>query len=541
MQYNFSVLDYLIIAIYFVLALVVGLFFTRSRKGIDQYFLAGRSMLWFVIGCSLFKTTVSSEHVIGYAESGYLEGFVAGNFAWEACFIVLILGWFFAPIYVRNRLFTVPEFIEKRFGENSRWFISVLSIVVYVITKISVTLFSGAIFFELFLGWDRYTSSLVLVLISGMFTLASGFRGLLYTHIFHTVVLIFCAIVITISCIHEAGGLSAFRNIPPEYYKVFKPVNDQNYPWTGMLLGAPILGIWYWCTDQFMVQRILSAKNIQEARRGSIFAGYLMLITPLILMIPGLMAYVKYGPNVLVGKTYYTIVSDMVPPGIKALGVAALLSALISALAACFNSTSTLFTLDVYKKLYPNADEFKTVTVGRLATIVSVIIGVIWVSFMGYFSDDIIKHLQAVQSYIAPLFTAIFLVGLIWPGANGKAAYVVMIIGSVLGFTRLALDIFSSYIPTKTFLYSLMQINFLHQAFFLFLLYVALMVIISLLTGKPKNENIHGVTFKYRHLADTGYIEQLSEQQIKKGIKTDIISSVVLAVLLLSLWIFLMI
>lgn len=495
-------------------------------------------MGWFVIGSSMFITTVSSEHVIGYPESGYSAGFAAGNFAWGACITVILFGWVFVPIFIRNQIFTTPEFIGKRFGPSSRKFMSVLSVVVYIITKISVTLFAGAILLEALLGWDKYTSSLILVLVTGVFTVAGGLRGVMYTHVFHCYVLIIGAVVVTGFCLYNIGGIEKLASLPADHIKVFQSSTHQDYPWTGILLGVPILEIWYWCTDQYMVQRVLSAKNIPNARRGAIFSGYLMLLPSIILLVPGLVMYMKVGPDILKGEVFSSVVSEILPTGVKALAVAAMLSALISSLAASFNSTSTLFTLDIYKKRYPLASEFKIVNVGKIATLAIVIFSLIWIPFMNYFSDDIIKHLQAVQSYIAPPFTAIFLVGLIWSRANGKAALTVLITGGVLGILRLAMDIFKDSFAEGSLLYNIMEINFLHQAVALFLFYVLIMVLVSLLTDKPKLSNVNGLTIK--HSKEIDYKDSMSTAATLKWKRQDIISSIVLAIFLFAIWAFLM-
>jgi len=495
-------------------------------------------MGWFIIGTSLFITTVSSEHVIGYAESGYNEGFAAGIFGWGGALTLILLGWFFIPFYIRTQVFTMPEFVERRFGKNSGWFVSTFSILIYVITKVAVTLFSGAIFLELLLGWDKYTSALVLVILTGIFAVSSGLRGILYTHIFHAYVLIICAVVVTIAGIYEIGGLEEFTKIPKEHLRVFKPADSPSYPWTGILFGAPILQIWYWCTDQYMVQRVLSAKNISQSRRGAIYGGYLMILPSILLLVPGLIAYLKFGPSIVEGKVYFSLVSEVLPVGIKALAIVSLLSALISSLAACFNSTSTVFALDIYKKIYPKANEFRIVSVSKLANLVIVIIAIVWISFMSYFSKDIFKHLQVVQSYIAPPFTAIFLVGLLWSRANGIAAFITLIVGGILGLSRLGLDIFEGSIKPGSLLYDIMQINFLHEAGFLFLFYVLLMIVISLLTPKPASIHLRGLTYKYRKEVD--YIDNMPGEEALKWKKQDIISSIILGIIILSMWIFLM-
>ena len=529
---DIGTIDYFILSIYLVLMVVLAFLTSKDLKGLSGHFLAGKNSGWFLVGTSLFISTVSSEHVMGYADSGYAEGFAAGNFAWGACLVTILMAWFFVPILLRNNLLTMPEYIEKRFDVKSRLLLSGLSIIVYIITKISITLFAGALLLEGILGWDKYTSSLILVLLTGIFTIAGGFRGTLYTHVFHAYVVIFCASIVVIVSIFNIGGMDALvKGIPSGHFHPFKNNTDVNYPWLGILLGAPILEIWYWCTDQFMMQRVLSAKDVPNARRGAIYSGYLMFLVPFLLLTPGLVALVKFGPEAVAGKTYLSVINELLPTGVKALAVISLLSALISSLAATFNSTATLFTLDVYTRLYPKVEEFKIVTMGKLATLVLVTLGIVWVSFTGYFSENIIKHLQAVQSYIAPPFAAVFLVGMIWKRATANACFSALVVGTVIGIFRIVLDLFQSSISQDSVFYYLIEINFLYEAFFMFWFYVVLMIIVSIFGEKP--DRLHNDNLVYS--SDKTFSME------KNGQRTiDIYLSIFLIALLIITWTILM-
>ena len=537
MPHGFTFLDSCIFAFYFIFMVYIAFRYANNKKGIIEHFHAGKRMGWFIIGTSLFITTVSSEHVIGYPESGYSQGFGAGNFAWGACLVLLLVAWFFVPFYIKNQILTTPEFIEKRFDRNSRWIMSTLSVIVYIITKVSIMLFAGAILLEALLGWDKYTSSLILVIITGIFSVAGGFRGELYSHVFHSYVTIFCATAVTIFGIHYIGGFDALAKVPDSHLQVFEPSNHPDYPWTGMIFGAPIQAIWYWCTDQYMVQRLLSARDIPNARRGALFAGYLMLLPSIILLVPGLVAYVAYGPEAADGKVYLSVITDMLPTGVKALAVIGMLSALISSLAASFHSVSTLYTLDIYTKLYPNAEEFKIVNIGKITTIIVVNLALVWVSFIGYFSDDIIKNLQTIQSYVAPTYTAIFLVGLLWARANASGALTVLIVGSIIGLLRIGLDFFRSSFTEAGLVHDFLAMNFLHQTIFLFLFYVLIMIVVSLLTAPPSQDKLLGLTYKYRHAIQ--YHDGLSPAEATSWKKRDILLSIVLVIALFTIWGFL--
>ncbi len=525
-------IDYFILSVYLVVLVVLGFLTSKNLKGLSGHFLAGKNSGWFLVGTSLMITTVSSEHVMGYSDSGYAEGFAAGIFAWGGCLVVILMAWFFVPILLRNNLFTMPEYIEKRFDVKSRLLLSGLSIIVYIITKISITLFAGALLLEGILGWDKYTSSLILVLLTGVLTIAGGFRGTLYTHIFHAYAFIFCALVVVVTSIIKIGGMDALvKAVPAEHFHPFKSNSDPNYPWLGMLLGAPILEIWYWCTDQFMMQRVLSAKDIPSARRGAIFSGYLMFLVTFLLVAPGLVALVKFGPDAVAGKTYLSVINEILPPGVKALAVISLLSALISSLAATFNSTATLFTLDVYTRIYPNVGEFKIITMGKLATLVLIILGIVWVSFTGYFSENIIKHLQAVQSYIAPPFAAVFLVGMVWKRATANSCFTVLLVGSVIGVFQIVLDLFQSSITEDSIFFYFHKMNFLYEAFIMFWFYVSLMIVVSIFGKKP--DRLHNDNLVYSR--DKIFsIEKNSQRTM------DIYLSIVLAVVLITTWVVLM-
>jgi SSS family solute:Na+ symporter len=529
---NIGAIDYFILCVYLALVVGVGIVYSKDLKGLSGHFLAGKSSGWFLIGTSLFITTVSSEHVIGYSESGYSEGFAAGNFAWGSCLVVILLAWFFVPVLLRNNLLTMPEYIEKRFDAKSRLLISGLSIVVYIITKISITLFAGALLLEGLLGWDKYTSSLVLVLLTGILTIAGGFRGTLYTHVFHAYVFIFSALVVVVTCLIYIGGVNEMiMNVPKEHFHPFKANSDPNYPWLGMLLGAPILEVWYWCTDQFMMQRVLSGKDVASARRGALYSGFLMFLVPFLLLIPGFVAYMKFGPEVVAGETYLSVITEILPPGIKAIAVISLLSALISTLAATFNSTATLFTLDVYTRIYPKVGEFKIITMGKLATLVLVILGIVWVSFTGYFSENIIRHLQAVQSYIAPPFVAVFILGMVWKRATANSCFTVLIVGCIIGVFRVVLDLYQQSLNPDSILNYLYKVNFLYEAFYMFCFYIVLMILISLFGQKPDEAHVNNLVY--------GAGNNFSSEKSKE--KTfDIYLSIFLAALLIGTWIILM-
>ncbi len=534
MVLNLAWADLIIILLYFGIIFFIGFYFSRKEKTSTDYFLAGRHVGWFAIGASLFASNISSEHFIGLAGSGAATGMAVGHFEWLASFILLILGWVFVPFYLRSKVFTMPEFLERRYGSASRWYLTTVSILAYVLTKISVTLFAGGLLLKQVLGWDMYTSAIVMVIATGIYTVAGGLGAVIYTELIQTFVLIGGAVVLTLLGLHEVGGLAGLKqSVPPDFFHMFKPMSDPDFPWTGIVFGAPILGIWYWCTDQFIVQRVLSAKNIDHARTGTIFAGFLKILPVFILVFPGIIARALY-PDIAGDQAYPALVTRLLPVGLKGIVVASLLAALMSSLASCFNSSSTLFTMDVYKKLKPDASERHLVYVGRLATTVLVILGILWVPFIKYISSQLYIYLQSVQAYISPPIAAVFIFGVFWPRANSKGAIASLLTGLFFGFMRLVLELLNkqhplSWAPLRWFA----EVNFLHFAILLFLLCTGVLFIVSLLTGEPAREKIQGLTFRYAGVS-TSDREYLQEKPWWH--RLNVLMSILLILTMLLLW-----
>lgn len=392
-----TVVDYVIVAIYFAVVFGIGAYFFRRARTSRSYFLADRSVGWIAIGASLFATNISSEHFIGLAGSGASSGLAVGHFEWLAVFMCMTLAWVFVPFYVRTNVYTMPEFLERRYGPACRWYLTTVSVLAYIFTKISVSLYAGALVLRQTVGWDFYTSALVMVVATGIYTIFGGLAAVIYTELLQAVVLLGGAIALTLIGLSEAGGMEGLRaSLPPDFFHMIKPMSDPNFPWTGIFLGAPILGIWYWCTDQVIVQRVLSAKDEGHAKAGTIFAGFLKILPVFVLVLPGLIARALY-PDIKGDEAYPTLVVRLLPPGLVGIMVAALLAALMSSLAATFNSASTLITFDVYRKLNPAASEARLVAVGRIFTVLMVALGILWVPFIRYLSAEVYIYLQSVD------------------------------------------------------------------------------------------------------------------------------------------------
>jgi SSS family solute:Na+ symporter len=354
-------IDLGIIAVYFVVIFAIGFYFSLKERTSADYFLASRNVGWFAIGASLFVSNISTEHFIGLAGSGASSGLAVGHFEWLACLIVLILGWVFVPFYLRSNVFTMPEFLELRFNRACAVYLAGVSILAYIFTKISVHLYAAGIVLEKVVGWNPMTAALILVVATGVYTIAGGLAAVIYTDLIQTLILITGAVILTVIGLDKVGGFAGLRAaVPPDYFHMIKPIDDPAFPWTGIFFGAPILGIWYWCTDQVIVQRVLSAKDEGHARAGTIFAGFLKILPVFMLVLPGLIAFALYRQAFVVRDglvlngdiAYPMLVINLLPPGLVGVMIAALMAALMGAMSSVFNSASTLVTLDSTRRLH---------------------------------------------------------------------------------------------------------------------------------------------------------------------------------------------
>ncbi len=531
-----SELDFTVIILYFLLVIGIGFYFSRRNTDSTEYFLAGRNVGWVAIGASLFASNISSEHFIGLAGTGSSSGLAVGHFEWLAAFMVLFLGWIFVPFYLKSGVFTMPEFLERRYGMASRMYLTSVSIVAYIITKISVTLFAGGLLMHKIMGWDMMTSAIVLIVVTGVYTIAGGLSAVIYTELFQTVILIGGAIALTVLGLNEVGGFSGLQaKLPPEYFEMFKAFDHPDFPWTGIIFGAPILGIWYWCTDQFIVQRVLSAKNINHARSGAILAGFLKILPVFILVLPGLIAAALFGTSG--DEAYPTLVTSyLLPSGIKGVVVASLLAALMSSLASVFNSTSTLFTIDFYKKFRPESTEVELVLVGRLATTLMVVLGVLSVPLITMLSGQLFVYLQSVQAYISPPIAAVFILGVFWGRANSKGAISALGVGAVLGALRFILEIVAKSGTSLGSFEWFATMNFLHFAVFLFVISVGMVVSVSLLTAAPDGRQISGLTMATAAEMQTDLSRRMDAQDSVWN-RNNVIASLILVITIFALWI----
>ncbi len=529
--------DWVIILVYFLLVFGVAYWATRREKSTREtsagYFLAGRNVGWFIIGASLFASNIGSEHLVGLAGTGAASGVAVGQFEILASLILLILGWVFVPFYLRSGVFTMPEFLERRYSSGARWYLAIISIVGYVLTKISVTIAAGGIVFEALMGIDFWVGALVVVAATGVYTVLGGLRAVLYTDMLQMFVLVSGSAAVLFIGLGELGGWPAlYQTAGSSFFDMWKPISDPAFPWTGILFGAPILGVWYWCTDQFIVQRVLSAGNQQQARRGTIFGGFLKVLPLFIFVLPGVVAYslAQQGRLELAEPDHAlpTLIGTLLPVGFKGLVVAGLLAALMSSLSSVFNSCSTLITWDIYKKLHPEAPDRRLVVVGQVSTVVLVLFGLAWIPMIKLISGQLYQYLQSVQAYISPPIAAVFLVGLFWRRANARGAMASLLVGFVLGMGRLVAELNKDSLTG--WLHSYADINFLHFAVLLFVVCTAVLIVVSLTAPRLGDAQLAGLTY-----ATTSAPARESPDP---GRRRDLLLSLLLAALVGLVWLY---
>ena len=547
-----TTLDWLVILAYF--GILLGLTWwviTKAKDTADDYFLAGRNLGWAVVGASIFASNIGSEHLVGLAGSGATSGVAMAHYELHA-WCLLVLGWVLVPFYMRSRVFTMPEFLERRFSPASRWVLSLISLVAYVLTKIAVGIFAGGIVFGTLLPEMQFTiggvtlnafwiGSVLVVLLTGLYTVLGGMRAVAYTEAVQTLILVIGSLLLTMFGLSKLGGWSAFRAaLDPDMFNLWKPLIpagvegtwapvkeagrmawyfNGNYPWLGMLFCAPIIGLWYWCTDQYIVQRALGAPSEREARRGTVFAAFLKLLPVFIFIIPGMIALAlartgavpalaqivdANGQTVpgIAQAAFPLMVQHVMPAGLRGIVVAGLLAALMSSLAGVFNACSTLFTMDFYRKLHPGATEHQLVWIGRVATTVMVLVGLAWIPVIQR-ARGLYDYLQGVQGYLAPPIFAVFFFGVFFKRLNGKGCLAALVAGFLLGVFRLAVDTpvslglagFEGGYPEGSFLWIVNNIYFQYYSLLIFVISTAVLIGVSYATAAPSELQIEGLTY----------------------------------------------
>jgi len=536
----FSYIDAIVLVVYFILILSLGFYYSQKNDdNYEKYFLAGKNIPWFIVGVSIFATNISSEHFIGLAGAGSLRGLAVGQFELMAIFTLLFLGWFLVPVYFKTGIVTVPEFLEKIFDRRIRKFFALFSIIIYIFTKVLVSLFAaGLLFYDLF-GLNIYASSILIVLITGLYSVIGGSSAVIKTQYFQGLILIIGAFILSIAGFNAVGGFEGLSSkVPPDFFNMFKSINDPDYPWTGIIFGAPIIAFWYWCTDQYIVQRLLSAKSVDHARKGSLLAAALKILPIFILVFPGIFASILFPESR--GDSAYSamIYSDIVPHGLKGFVIAGLLAAIMSSLAGVFNTISVLFTNDFYKLRNPDANERKLILVGRLSTTAAVVGAILIVPLVKVITSQIYLFLQSVQSFVSPPITAVFLFGLFSKRMTANTAIVTLIIGEAIGIFRLVLQLlYDNGVILSPFLMTILGINFLHFSIFLFLLSILIIKIGNIFSTADKTSIVS--------IINSSMKESLSEISINfgrignlKSINSNFAISMAIVFVIIILWTF---
>lgn len=550
-------LDWLAIALYFGILLCVAWWVVKKgRDNATDYFLAGRNLGWWVIGASIFASNIGSEHIVGLAGSGAKDGVALAHYELHA-WCLLVLAWVFVPFYARSLVFTMPEFLERRFSPPSRYVLSIISIITFIVSKIAVGIFAGGVVFSTLLPGMSLTvgghtmdsfwiGSVLVIVLTGLYTMLGGMRAVAYNDAVQVIVLIGGSALLTIYGLIQLGGWSELRRLcGPEMFNLWKPlipagvestwapvlVKDPatgatvkeawyfntNFPWLGMAICAPVIGLWYWCTDQYIVQRALGAPNEQTARRGSIFAAFLKLFPVYLFIIPGLICFALaksgkvpglaevYDPQTghatakAAQGAFPLMVAHLLPVGLRGIVVAGLLSALMGSLAGVFNACSTLFTVDIYQKLRANASQHELVRMGRIATAIMVLIAMAWIPVVQG-QTGLYDYLQSVQGYLAPPIFVVFFFGVFWKRLNASGCLCAMVAGFAIGLFRMLVDTYvtmgknNSY-AEGSFLWIVNKINFQYFSILITLISAVVMVVVSYATAAPDEAKIKNLTF----------------------------------------------
>ena len=524
-----ELLDWIVIGVFCcaLIGIVVWVVNQKNDNSAD-YFLGGKDATWIAIGASIFASNIGSEHLIGLAGAGASSGMAMAH--WEIQgWMILILGWVFVPFYTRSMVYTMPEFLERRYNTQSRTILSVISLISYVLTKVAVTVYAGGLVFQQVFGIEElwgidfvWIAAIGLVVITALYTIFGGMKSVLYTSVLQTPILLLGSLIILVLGMKALGSwdqMLQLCDVKPNYegatgtmIHLMRSNSDPQYPWLGALIGSAVIGFWYWCTDQYIVQRVLSGKDEKEARRGTIFGAYLKLLPVFLFLIPGMIAFAlhqKYAgdggflplladgtPNA--DAAFPTLVAKILPAGVKGLVVCGILAALMSSLASLFNSSAMLFTIDFWKRLKPDTSEKSLVRIGQIATVVIVILGILWIPIMRSIGNVLYNYLQDVQSVLAPGIAAAFLLGICWKRASAKGGMWGLLSGIIIGLTRLGAKVYYSNATDATdnwFKAVFYDFNWLFFCGVMLIVCCLIVIIVSLCTEAPSEKKIQGLVF----------------------------------------------
>lgn len=521
-------LDVAIILLYMCGILTIGLLSVRRVKITGNvFFLAGRSLSWPFVGAALFASNISTIHLVGLTASGYNEGLVWGNFEWMASYTLILLSLVFAPFYFRTRIATLPEFLERRYSPASRSFLAFMAIVAALFIHIGISLYAGAAVFQRFFGINVVASIVIISTVVGIYTVLGGLRAVVITETVNTVILILGALLILAFSLaalpgHGIHSLEQFRAAAkPEQLSMLHTHDSAGLSWYAVLLGYPILGIWYWCTDQTIVQRVLGARSSEDAQLGPLFAGFLKILPVFLLVLPGVIAYVLFH-NIIGSESNQTLpvlIEQLIPTGVRGVITAAVLAALMSAVAAALNSIGTLVAVDIVARLRPNTSDRAQVTIGRISSVVVMLLAMAWSTQGGRYSS-IFEAINAIAADLAPPITVVFLWGVLWRRGTKEASLYTLISGFTMGATAFILDL--PAFGTEKIVTHRWGIPFMMQAWWMFCICSVIYVGVTLLTPAPPPESVDGLTWDHPLAAVT--------QEGFKGLRDPRLIALVLAV-----------
>ncbi|XP_071167276.1 sodium/glucose cotransporter 4-like isoform X1 [Mytilus edulis] len=560
-----TTVDLVVIVIYLLLCLATGIWATwRTQRGsISGYFLAGRDMIWVTIGASLFASNIGSGSFVGLAGTGAANGIAVASYELNGLFCLLLLGWLFVPVYIASGVFTLPEYLKKRFGgQRLQVYMSVLSLIIYVFTKISVDMYAGSIFIQQAVGWDLYTGVIVLLAISAIYTISGGLKAVIYTDTLQTVIMVAGAIVLMVLAFIKVGGLEKIYVLYPEAlptplidnstcghptdeaFHLLRDAVTGDIPWPGNVFGISILSCWYFCSDQVLVQRSLAAKNMHHVKGGSILAAYLKILPLFTTVFPGMISRILYTDQIAcvdpavckivcdneAGCTniaYPKLVVELMPEGLRGLMLAAMMAALMSSLTSVFNSSSTIFTMDIWKRIRAGASDGELLVVGRIFIIALVVISIIWIPVLqASQGGQLFNYIQSVTGYLAPPVLSLFLLAMLWKRTNEKGAFWGSICGLIVGLVRMGLD-FGYGSPkcgeedTRPSVIS--KVHFLHFTIFLFFFSMIVTIVVSLVTKPVDEKHLIRLTWWSRHstLTREPYPEEILWEEKSERLKAS--------------------
>ena len=537
-----SYIDSAIIIVYLVGILVIGILSVRLKRMTSEgYFLAGRGLNWIMVGAALFASNISTIHLVGLAASGYNEGFVWGNFEWLASVTLILLGLVFAPFYFKSKISTLPEFLERRYDSRSRTVLAFIAIIGALFVHIGMSLYAGALVFETFFGIDVITSILVISVITTIYTVLGGLKAVVVTETVQTVILILGSVTLTAFAIFALSGqgiesLAELKaHLKPGQMQILHSAEslktlggDTGLTWYACLLGYPVLGLWYWCSDQTIVQRVLGARTQRDAQLGPLFAGFLKILPVFILVFPGVIAYVLFrdiiGTNA--NMAFPVLVSQLMPVGLKGLMAATMLAALMSTIAAALNSSATLVAVDIVKRLRPETTDKSQIRIGRYSAVVVMLLAMVW-STQGDKFSSIFEAINKIAAAIAPPVAVVFLFGVFSKRGTRQAAFITLIVGLILGITAFCID----FEPISGYMYLTKgwQLPFMMQAWWLFVLCSVIYFIISKITPEPPAEVTGNYTWDHPLAVVKGKITRFGDARVV---------TVVLLLTLIALYIF---